>query len=73
MIREVVNTMNDDDVPLFHELGEGVDPKDLEMTAALSGSTTTMASKKRGVRGSMWWMSYHRCLFPSSPFPSPLL
>ena len=28
---------------------KGVDPKDLEMTQALSGSTTTMVTKKRGV------------------------
>ena len=44
-----MDTVNDDDVPLFHELGEGVDPKDLEMTQALNGSTTTMVTKKRGV------------------------
>ena len=43
--------MNEDEVPLFDELGEGVDPRDLDMSQALSGSTTGLPGKKRGVRG----------------------
>ena len=40
----------DESPPLFHELGEGVDPKDLDMSQALSTSTN-MGKKSRGVSG----------------------
>ena len=50
LIKSALERMNEDEVPLFHQLGEGVDPKDLDMSQALSGSTTGLPTgKKRGV------------------------
>ena len=49
LIQDATDGVNEDDVPLFHELGEGVDPKDLDMTQAIAASSGN-TSKKRGVR-----------------------
>ena len=50
LVQNAIAILPEDEAPpLFDELGEGVDPTDLDMSMALSASTTKVGKKGRGV------------------------